>query len=273
MSRAHNLCYWASGKVAAAAAPRYGMFATWEERAFAEDSGGDLGSIWPPRSYSCSFCGREFRSAQALGGHMNVHRRDRARLKQSQSIQSDEEAQVATDCHDKEGNTPLSLPMSRSDSDQVGVPRVLPGSSLPAKRSAVSDSNRMSPTSPHWAPLVHKQEKNKGSALPGTRPSTYPTAVEAVRDMKDTDHRKKHLCINDARIFARHPQAPSACCIDELSNCKRAKVSESCVLPRFLFDRLFPDEYSHKLEVSRVKAESREEIDLELRLGSPPEVK
>ncbi|EYU19937.1 hypothetical protein MIMGU_mgv11b021848mg [Erythranthe guttata] len=34
---------------------------------------------WPPRSYSCSFCRREFRSAQALGGHMNVHRRDRAR--------------------------------------------------------------------------------------------------------------------------------------------------------------------------------------------------
>ncbi|URD91198.1 transcriptional regulator RABBIT EARS [Musa troglodytarum] len=39
-------------------------------------------SSWPPRSYSCNFCRREFRSAQALGGHMNVHRRDRARLKQ-----------------------------------------------------------------------------------------------------------------------------------------------------------------------------------------------
>ncbi|XP_048539106.1 transcriptional regulator SUPERMAN-like [Triticum urartu] len=36
---------------------------------------------WPPRSYTCSFCKREFRSAQALGGHMNVHRRDRARLR------------------------------------------------------------------------------------------------------------------------------------------------------------------------------------------------
>ncbi|XP_057979943.1 zinc finger protein 10-like [Malania oleifera] len=54
---------------------------SWEEQAFAEDAAGQLG--WPPRSYGCSFCGREFRSAQALGGHMNVHRRDRARLKQS----------------------------------------------------------------------------------------------------------------------------------------------------------------------------------------------
>lgn len=57
---------------------------SWEEQAFAEDSSGLLGGcVWPPRSYSCSFCRREFRSAQALGGHMNVHRRDRATLKQS----------------------------------------------------------------------------------------------------------------------------------------------------------------------------------------------
>uniref|UniRef100_A0A7N0USK1 C2H2-type domain-containing protein n=1 Tax=Kalanchoe fedtschenkoi TaxID=63787 RepID=A0A7N0USK1_KALFE len=41
------------------------------------------GLSWPPRLYVCSFCKREFRSAQALGGHMNVHRRDRARLRQS----------------------------------------------------------------------------------------------------------------------------------------------------------------------------------------------
>ncbi|MBA0751325.1 hypothetical protein Gogos_000256 [Gossypium gossypioides] len=59
---------------------------TWEEKAFAKDAAGSLGGcIWPPRSYTCSFCRREFKSAQALGGHMNVHRRDRAKLKQSLS--------------------------------------------------------------------------------------------------------------------------------------------------------------------------------------------
>ncbi|GMI87166.1 hypothetical protein HRI_002385900 [Hibiscus trionum] len=59
---------------------------SWEEKAFAEDAARCLrGCIWPPRSYSCSFCSRVFRSAQALGGHMNVHRRDRAKLKQSTS--------------------------------------------------------------------------------------------------------------------------------------------------------------------------------------------
>ncbi|XP_076958215.1 transcriptional regulator TAC1-like [Bidens hawaiensis] len=35
------------------------------------------------RSYSCAFCKRWFSNAQALGGHMNVHRRDRARLQES----------------------------------------------------------------------------------------------------------------------------------------------------------------------------------------------
>ncbi|KAK2995920.1 hypothetical protein RJ640_029802 [Escallonia rubra] len=56
---------------------------SWEVRAFAEDTGNIMGTTWPPRSYTCTFCRREFRSAQALGGHMNVHRRDRARLHQA----------------------------------------------------------------------------------------------------------------------------------------------------------------------------------------------
>lgn len=35
------------------------------------------------RSYTCAFCQRGFSNAQALGGHMNIHRRDRAKLKQA----------------------------------------------------------------------------------------------------------------------------------------------------------------------------------------------
>ncbi|CAK7327212.1 unnamed protein product, partial [Dovyalis caffra] len=50
-------------------------------QSYGEDYLGGLS--WPPRSYTCSFCRREFKSAQALGGHMNVHRRDRARLRLS----------------------------------------------------------------------------------------------------------------------------------------------------------------------------------------------
>ncbi|KAG0617722.1 hypothetical protein M758_4G009900 [Ceratodon purpureus] len=59
---------------------------SWEVRAFAEDASSS--GQWPPRSYSCSFCQREFRTAQALGGHMNVHRRERAHANQLASLRS-----------------------------------------------------------------------------------------------------------------------------------------------------------------------------------------
>ncbi|KAJ6389065.1 hypothetical protein OIU77_027423 [Salix suchowensis] len=34
---------------------------SWEVRAFAEDTGNINGTTWPPRSYTCTFCRREFR--------------------------------------------------------------------------------------------------------------------------------------------------------------------------------------------------------------------
>ncbi|XP_073290503.1 transcriptional regulator TAC1-like [Primulina huaijiensis] len=34
------------------------------------------------RSYGCTFCKRGFTNAQALGGHMNIHRKDKAKAKQ-----------------------------------------------------------------------------------------------------------------------------------------------------------------------------------------------
>ncbi|KAL4291563.1 hypothetical protein GQ457_14G024440 [Hibiscus cannabinus] len=91
-------------------------YSSWEEKAFAEDAARCLrGCIWPPRSYSCSFCSRVFRSAQALGGHMNVHRRDRARLKQSGSDHSsveDEQKGLKRSFNDVE--TSLSVGLSTS---------------------------------------------------------------------------------------------------------------------------------------------------------------
>ncbi|XP_039818744.1 zinc finger protein 36-like [Panicum virgatum] len=53
----------------------------WHAPEDAADDDDGLGGAYPPRSYTCAFCRREFRSAQALGGHMNVHRRDRAKMR------------------------------------------------------------------------------------------------------------------------------------------------------------------------------------------------
>ena len=44
-------------------------------------SAGESGSS-SARSYECTFCKRGFSNAQALGGHMNIHRKDKAKLKQ-----------------------------------------------------------------------------------------------------------------------------------------------------------------------------------------------
>ncbi|KAK7257829.1 hypothetical protein RIF29_32086 [Crotalaria pallida] len=42
--------------------------------------------VTTPKSYECNFCKRGFSNAQALGGHMNIHRKDKAKLKQQSSL-------------------------------------------------------------------------------------------------------------------------------------------------------------------------------------------
>ncbi|XP_076960965.1 uncharacterized protein LOC143637465 [Bidens hawaiensis] len=62
----------------------------WENNIlYDKDYGYDLVS-WRQRSFMCNFCKKEYKSAQALGGHMNVHRRDRARLRQSSPTPADQ---------------------------------------------------------------------------------------------------------------------------------------------------------------------------------------
>ncbi|TKY51890.1 Transcriptional regulator TAC1 [Spatholobus suberectus] len=51
-----------------------------EEIDHQEEAHDDTGGT--KRSYECTFCKRGFTNAQALGGHMNIHRKDRAKAKQ-----------------------------------------------------------------------------------------------------------------------------------------------------------------------------------------------
>lgn len=50
--------------------------------------------VTPPKSYECNFCKRGFSNAQALGGHMNIHRKDKAKLKQQSSNQTQPSLEV-----------------------------------------------------------------------------------------------------------------------------------------------------------------------------------
>ncbi|OMO61984.1 hypothetical protein CCACVL1_23090 [Corchorus capsularis] len=58
-----------------------------EQETSSEEQG--QGARSPARSYECTFCKRGFSNAQALGGHMNIHRRDKAKLKQAHNSSSE----------------------------------------------------------------------------------------------------------------------------------------------------------------------------------------
>ncbi|KAA8518939.1 hypothetical protein F0562_016287 [Nyssa sinensis] len=64
------------------------------------------------KSYTCSFCKRGFSNAQALGGHMNIHRKDRARLKESSN-------ETLLPDHDVAKKNPSDI--DHPDHDQVSV--------------------------------------------------------------------------------------------------------------------------------------------------------
>ncbi|CAI8586189.1 unnamed protein product [Vicia faba] len=124
---------------------------SWEEKAFAEDAARSIlnGSIWPPRFYSCNFCKREFRSAQALGGHMNIHRRDRARLKQNLSPQNNNDF---------------------INSSSLG------NHCFPAKRGSISPPRMISTLSSPYSSSIIWGQKKIGSNI--TREDSFKDCVE-----------------------------------------------------------------------------------------------
>lgn len=228
---------------------------SWEEQAFAEDAASPLGSfVWPPRSYSCTFCRREFSSAQALGGHMNVHRRDRARLKQS--LCDDQTPSLAPDSA-QEGDS--SSPFSSVSRDSVTVisqenpseeayvspfsssitkieqPRPFPFFSSPDSRIAIGKSTRNEEL---IAVIDHDVETNLSVGI--------------------NSHNIQGRSLHDEKMAI---------------NSKRLKSSASFPLHHKLCSS---DRFPFQFEMLRMKtprASSIEDIDLELRLGDPPAVK
>ncbi|KAF8117334.1 hypothetical protein N665_0011s0057 [Sinapis alba] len=64
------------------------------------------------RPYICEFCERGFSNAQALGGHMNIHRKDRAKLRQ---------ANLKEDV-DREDSTCTTSKINRFEQDLIELP-------------------------------------------------------------------------------------------------------------------------------------------------------
>ncbi|XWS56612.1 hypothetical protein CRYUN_Cryun09bG0101300 [Craigia yunnanensis] len=254
---------------------------TWEEKAFAEDAAGSLGGcIWPPRSYSCSFCRREFRSAQALGGHMNVHRRDRARLKQSLSPNNEVVPRQNHNPNPLKSSDPKFPHKAACTLDSTNYFDHNSNTTFSASRvSALSTQENFSTSS-----IVQEQHKGQLFASDSTAKRTFNNVIsgpkpEAEKSIKlvgedsvclgsDDDHVETILSVGLNSVFFQN--RPTVTCGEEAINYKRPKIAASTV--PFLVSK---EKYSPlQWQVLGLKpaAGSMEDLDLELRLGVQPKV-
>ncbi|XP_043692161.1 zinc finger protein 10 [Telopea speciosissima] len=264
---------------------------SWEEQAFAEDSSGPLGGcIWPPRSYSCSFCRREFRSAQALGGHMNVHRRDRARLKQSPTeilnhdqisippctslggaasgSQYPPTTKVCTSFYNNPNpnnttNTAIVVASSEPSPSRVSVPSSTKQTLIFPSYS--SSSSIFSPPQ-SWSDSVAFRVFSEldSKEIEGVKNLNIPKNFNLVFHQSQLDGSgggggEKDDDVEEERGFIR----------------KRQRSDDESSLPFFLFNSSSVDRHHHHLqsEVLGLGKNSMEDLDLELRLGDGPKVK
>ncbi|KAF8397424.1 hypothetical protein HHK36_016340 [Tetracentron sinense] len=269
---------------------------SWEEQAFAEDASGPLGGfIWPPRSYSCSFCRREFRSAQALGGHMNVHRRDRARLKQSSSPHNEtlhyhpqnHHGHIQNPCTSLGVQYPSQVCTLVYNPNPNSNPSVFASHLSPSRVSAPSTQENCSEqtlVSPYSSSIV--QEHCKGSLF--SPPASWSDAV-AVRVLKISDSKsegEKNSMIRESGCQVQGDcvkpdlsvslnfllrRARSGVEDEEATICKRQRGDASS-LDFFLKTNSF-DRHHLQSEVLGLSHIPMEDLDLELRLGDRPKAK
>lgn len=271
---------------------------SWEEQAFAEDATGPLGGcIWPPRSYSCSFCRREFRSAQALGGHMNVHRRDRARLKQSPSSYNGTPHHNHQNDHNSIQNSLASLGFQYPSQVCTSVYNPNPNTSNHGIMASPSSPSRVSapPTHedystqtlmnpPHSSSTTQEHDQKRSTI---SSPSLWPNFVAekycSISDLKtqeDKDSRflelgsaKGDFVSNDLYVSLNlvvcrsHPPVLGGTEESTTVSCKRKRTDASVPLPFFLKPRSVAGQHL-PAKVLEISPNSMEDLDLELRLTS-----
>ncbi|KAG9453110.1 hypothetical protein H6P81_006014 [Aristolochia fimbriata] len=304
---------WTKRKLTAGSHVQASFGDSWEEQAFAEDSAGALGGcIWPPRSYSCSFCRREFRSAQALGGHMNVHRRDRARLKQSPTPHMEN--------HHQSSCTPLGL---QYPSDQVcnlacnNPPNIIVNPNSPSRVSAPStlencSEHTLQQVSPSYSSSTARSPQKASTTLifPSPSPPAAKFLITSSLDskidqseisrfretgtsqvQKNNIYAKPDVGVDsgDFRMLRSHPIVDAGVLDDEeeIVSSKRRRIDVCFRTP--IFNKSIPNErnrisasslpffnikpHVQPAEVLGIGSSAMEDLDLELRLGDRPKVK
>ncbi|KAL1545534.1 transcriptional regulator SUPERMAN-like [Salvia divinorum] len=275
---------WAKAKPELAAMGSYGD--SWEEQAFAEDAAGALGGcVWPPRSYSCSFCRRDFRSAQALGGHMNVHRRDRARLKQSPNPTAAEVIPQNHACTSQYSSSQICTFLYNNPNPNQFPDSVPFASPIPhVIRVCSPPSEEKNPlTLRFFSSNVDKGEKGGVADPPSWSSFLSEKRVDSIRNNEkkpaaaDPDSRiEREDCVTEDLSMSlnlggrrRQSKAPSD---EEVASCKRRRIEEkplSFLTKLSVVERCLPQPEVLKL----CSAAGGDELDLELRLGDAPKVK
>uniref|UniRef100_A0A0A9G3Q0 C2H2-type domain-containing protein n=1 Tax=Arundo donax TaxID=35708 RepID=A0A0A9G3Q0_ARUDO len=248
----------ASTVPSSAATAAYGSEPSWEEQAFARDAAAHLGGcVWPPRSYSCSFCQREFRSAQALGGHMNVHRRDRALLRQGSFADDVQEAAYREQPHHGPFlHRAASNPNTITTTTSIVVDT--------ATKADVMNSGA-SPPPPYIATII-KESKNK---LFMPIPASMALRIEAIDQCDPEDDvesgRMKRRRLDHPSVVLPifvQPTAPASEVVAGESSEGLQGVDHDAKVP----GKLLANPSSDPPLVDQP------EVDLELRLGTTPKV-
>ncbi|RWW41136.1 hypothetical protein BHE74_00053393 [Ensete ventricosum] len=217
---------------------------SWEEKAFAEDAAGHLGGcVWPPRSYSCSFCRREFGSAQALGGHMNVHRRDRARLRQCSSIGGE-----AGEKDQQHSNPCVMVAMAT----EFYPPQVNPNPNSGVPASPVSPRVPAAATKSNW-----------------TEDAVFSPSFSSSRAGSMEDSTPLHLVVDPQLKLGDESLGSKEACDGEEQNCRKRRRTETTLI---FFRKSFSCD-QQRLQPEALNHGTVEELDLELRLGDAPKAK
>ncbi|KAI7996194.1 Zinc finger protein 10 [Camellia lanceoleosa] len=255
---------------------------SWEEQAFAEDAAGPLGGcIWPPRSYTCSFCRREFKSAQALGGHMNVHRRDRARLKQSPSPLNENLHQH----HHQNHHNHILNPCTSLDVQYPSQICTVVYNPNPNSDHVVFASPPLAQENPNektFLPLFSSSilgDHHKKSSI-FAPPSRSNLVADQYFDVSVPNNEERNrskeayftsdLSVSLNLIVHQTRSSSSESKEEEAVSCKRQRIDPTR-LPSFLESNSIDTQHLQSEVLS--SSSSIEDIDLELRLGDRPEVK
>ncbi|CAN6209078.1 unnamed protein product [Urochloa humidicola] len=222
---------------------------SWEELAFARDAAGHLGGcVWPPRSYTCTFCRREFRSAQALGGHMNVHRRDRARLRQCASPEPEPEP----DHDDVDAHKQQSIAPPPADHQILQLQE----SPLFRAKAVLISGPKSTCDHPSYISTIVKESKNKVVV------SIPAAAAESKESPPQIDEEEGEIIVAERRKRRRVNQQSEALrpvfFLQPLASSKG--VEHDAKVPKSITS---PSSPPNSLHVA-----GRQELDLELRLGT-----